>query len=104
MILPEGLRKLNRFTKNDVYKMQIELDQEKVEQESEFSVEELHRAIIKSCASVGVSYEEPYLICKQYESVFAILGVFLSKDWIGPYIKSWQLYYPNGDVEDLMDD
>lgn len=95
MLLPE---------KNDIYKVQIEFDEKKIIKESEFSIEELQYAVVKSCKKIGVNYKKPYLICKQYESIFAILGSFLSKDWIGPYIKNMFLYYPDGNIEDLLND
>ena len=88
--------------KKATFKMLIELDKGKIMRESKFSYEDLQNAIKKALSSVNIVYENNFFVCSQYESVFASLASISKNPWIFDYIKKWDLYYENGNIEDLL--
>ena len=91
------------ITKNtEIFKMKITLNEKLIKKDEKYSLSDIQNTIMKAGESVGINYSDGLYVCKNYESVMALLGSIMSKKWLSKYVKEWVLIYNDGTEEDLL--
>ena len=89
-------------------KMEIEIDEEKIIENNEYSVKEVYEKINDIAKNAGITKREKcgLFVGNDDEKDFAHFGIIIldlkNEEWFMLYVKKW-IWYVEGEAEDILE-